>query len=100
MCRSRAFTLMLLCSILLPERAAPQNRGRQASTFKFDTEIQLEGTLTERTFYGPPGFGESPATDVRDRVLVVRLARPISAQPTADAKARDSVNLDAIENVH
>ena len=48
---------------------AQQPAGGKEAIYKCDTPgIQLEGTLTRRTFYGPPGFGETPAKDAREKV--------------------------------
>jgi hypothetical protein len=69
-------------------------------TYKYDTEgVRLEGTLTERTFYGPPGFGETPAKDARDKVLVLKLKLPISVEPTPDAEAKGSESLDPFKHI-
>ncbi len=43
--------------------------------------------LTARTFYGPPGFGETPSKDAREKVLILKLAKPIAVNPTGGAKA-------------
>ncbi len=52
------------------------------SVYKYDTRgIKLEGHLIERTFFGPPGFGETPAKDARERVLVLKLNTPITVEP-------------------
>jgi hypothetical protein len=53
--------------------------GIEEAVYKCDTPgIRLEGTLIARMFYGPPGFGETPAKDLHDRVLVLKLAKPIT----------------------
>jgi hypothetical protein len=63
--------------------------------YSYDTPgITLRGKLIQRTFYGPPGFGETPAIDKRDTVFVLNLAQPITVEPTPDAAARGSVDLD------
>jgi hypothetical protein len=59
----------------------------------------LEGTLIERTFYGPPGFGETPAKDAHDKVLVLRLIRPITVEPIEGADANSSTCLNTIRHV-
>ena len=62
--------------------------GLEEPHYKCDTEgVQLEGMLTVRTFYGPPGFGETPSKDAREKVLILRLAKPIRVVPVADVKA-------------
>lgn len=50
--------------------------------------MQLGGVLTARTFYGPPGFGETPAQGAREKALVLKLPKPITVDPTDDVKAR------------
>lgn len=69
--------------------------------YKCDTEgVRLEGTLTERTFYGPPGFGETPKKDLRDKVLVLKLTKPITVEPTENAEAKGSTSLNTLRHVH
>ena len=41
----------------------------------------LEGMLTQRTFYGPPGFGETPAKDAREKVYLLKLGRLVTMTP-------------------
>jgi hypothetical protein len=48
--------------------------------------IQLEGMLAQRTFYGPPGFGETPAKDARETVLILKLAKPITVDSVQNTK--------------
>ena len=74
--------------------------GAEEAIYKCDTPgIQLEGTLTERMFYGPPGFGETPAKDLHDKVLVLKLAKPITVEPIEDAEAKNSTNLSTFKHV-
>jgi len=37
----------------------------------------LVGTVTVETFYGPPGYGESPETDSKEPQLILHLAKPL-----------------------
>jgi hypothetical protein len=71
--------------------AAQENTtsGQQPeSHYKCDTQgVQLEGLLTTRTFYGPPGFGETPAKDAREKTLILKLAKPITVDPIDNVKA-------------
>lgn len=70
------------------------------SSYHYDIEgVRLEGTLTERKVYGPPGYGETPAKDERATIFVLRLPHAISVEPLADAKAKDSPNLDIARDV-
>ncbi len=72
----------------------------EEAIYKCDTPgIQLEGTLIGRMFYGPPGFGETPAKDVRDKVLVLKLVKPITVRPIEDAEAKNSPNLSTVKHV-
>lgn len=82
-----------------PQQQAGAGNEHEA-TYRCDTPgIRLEGTLIERTFYGPPGFGETPAKDLHDKVLVLKLAKPITAEPIEDAEAKNSTNLSTFKHV-
>lgn len=71
----------------LPQSASNPS---QEPVYKYDTHgIRLEGRLIERTFLGPPGFGETPAQDVREKVLVLVLPRAISVEPAERAQPED-----------
>ncbi|HKC53262.1 MAG TPA: DUF4431 domain-containing protein [Burkholderiales bacterium] len=39
--------------------------------------VTLEGRVVLRTFFGPPGYGESPKTDSREKQAILVLRRPI-----------------------
>jgi hypothetical protein len=68
---------------------AQQRAGAKEAIYKCDTPgIQLEGMLTQRTFYGPPGFGETPAKDAREKVYLLKLGRPVTMNPIDDPKAK------------
>lgn len=71
-----------------------------SSNYRYDTPgIRLEGTLAERKVYGPPGYGETPAKDERDTILILKLTHAISVEPTANAEANGSASLDPEKNV-
>lgn len=74
--------------------------GTEEAIYKCDTPgIWLEGTLSEQMFYGPPGFGETPAIDFHDRVLVLKLAKPITVEPIEGAEVKNSANLSMFKHV-
>ncbi len=53
-----------------------------AETHVYETQkVALTGTLIEKTFYGPPGYGEDPKHDVKEPVYILKLQRPITAVP-------------------
>jgi hypothetical protein len=39
--------------------------------------VTLSGKVTERTFFGPPNYGENPKTDSREPQWVLLLEKPI-----------------------
>lgn len=51
-------------------------------------EVELSGTLTERIFYGPPGYGEDPKHDTKEQATVLKLEGPITVIP----EGRDATN--------
>ncbi len=80
----------------------PQSSNTSTSerTFKFDTpNVKLEGTLSERVFYGPPGYGETPDKDAQEKVFVLTLGQAITAVPTEDAETKGSSSLSIQRNV-
>lgn len=40
-------------------------------------KAELTGVLTQKIFYGPPGYGEDPKHDKKEHVYVLKLERPI-----------------------
>ena len=88
-CSSIAFGMALLLSGCPVACSAQQTSpGGAAVACRYDTAgVRLEGTLTERKEYGPPGYGETPSKDERTTILVLKLSSPISVQPAANAEA-------------
>ena len=50
-------------------------RGRELSYEP--TVVELEGTLTIKTFYGPPNYGENPKTDSKEKQWILKLKEPV-----------------------
>ncbi|RYE76356.1 MAG: DUF4431 domain-containing protein [Oxalobacteraceae bacterium] len=50
-------------------------------------DIMLVGTVTLETFYGPPGYGESPETDSKERQAILHLAKPLCTLASGDEPA-------------
>jgi hypothetical protein len=101
-----AFIILVVGGHAFSSRAThatePQSSNASVSerTFKFDTpNVKLEGTLSERVFYGPPGFGETPDKDAREKVFVLTLGQPITAVPIEDAQAKGSSSLSTQRKV-
>lgn len=61
--------------------------------------IQLQGKVVEHIFYGPPGFGDTPAQDAREKAFILLLDKAITVQPQSDAEARDSTCLTGFHHV-
>ena len=81
-------------------KAQPELPTIPAASYRYETPgVRLEGVLVERKEYGPPGYGETPAKDERDVILLLQLAKPISVRPTAKAEENGSANLDFVENI-
>jgi len=51
----------------------------------------LTGVLRLEVHLGPPGYGETPARDERDTILVLELPSPIPVCPDFGQNSRDSV---------
>jgi hypothetical protein len=88
------------CSEICIAGQASRKSTRAEPVYRCDTAgIHLLGTLAERTFYGPPNFGKTPAKDVRDKVLVLKLENPITVEPIENAEAKNSANLNTFRHV-
>ena len=84
---------LLVCILTLAGAA-------QQSIYRYDTAgLSLHGTLIERKVYGPPGYGETPAHDAHETILILKLPQPVSVEPAANAEANGSPNLDPAKNV-
>lgn len=55
---------------------APVDASLPAGTLAYGPAT-LIGKLVEETFYGPPGYGDDPAHDKKEPVLVLQLPQPI-----------------------
>jgi hypothetical protein len=53
-----------------------------------DSSVNLSGTAFSRIYFGPPGYGEKPESDARERGLLLLLDAPVclrqSAHPERD----------------
>jgi hypothetical protein len=57
----------------------------------------LAGTLSVETFFGPPGYGESPDTDAKERQAILHLAQPLCTVASDDAPAgQDQVKVTLV----
>lgn len=80
--------------------AAQSRPYGKVRVYKYETPgVRLDGRLIERTVYGPPGYGETPAKDERDKILVLRLTHPITVEPLLNAKANRSLSLDTVKDI-
>lgn len=77
------------------------NEGNAPKYFYVDTTF-LTGVLSREGFYGPPGFGESPAQDSKDTFFILHLLEPINirARPDADSSEIDfTYTVDSLKEV-
>jgi len=51
------------------------------------TVVELKGTLTVKTYYGPPNYGENPDTDAREELPILILKQPINVRGNPDPRA-------------
>lgn len=57
----------------------------------------LAGTVTVETFYGPPGFGESPETDAKERQAILHLVKPLCTLASGEDPAeQDQVSVTLV----
>lgn len=68
-----------------PEKEHPKKKKETNkevdSTYYYDPSISiLSGTLKEEEFYGPPGYGESPDKDSKEKQYILYLDNPINVK--------------------
>jgi hypothetical protein len=51
------------------------------------TVVELTGTLSVKTYYGPPNYGENPDTDAKEALPILILSKPINVRGNPDPKA-------------
>lgn len=68
--------------------------ARQVYPFQ-SKKITLEGSLKEETRFGPPGYGESPETDSKRKILVLILDRAIDV---GTKETFNDVDIEIISN--
>jgi hypothetical protein len=79
---------------------AQQEDSSQEPIYKcYIPGLRLTGRLVERIFYGPPGFGETPSQDAKERVMVRELSKPIRIAPLDDAALRNAVSRGTFHHV-
>jgi hypothetical protein len=68
-----------------PEKGHPKKKKESIkeadSTYYYDPSVSiLSGTLKEEEFYGPPGYGESPDKDSKEKQFILYLDNPINVK--------------------
>jgi hypothetical protein len=54
----------------------------------------LAGTVKIYTFFGPPGYGESPSTDMKEQQAILQLTKPLCTVASKDdADEYDQLNV-------
>ncbi|MCX5788462.1 MAG: DUF4431 domain-containing protein [Elusimicrobia bacterium] len=56
-----------------------------------DPPVVLVGTLATEVFYGPPSYGENPATDAKEKPFILTLNSPVDVKAGADDQAEKNV---------
>jgi hypothetical protein len=93
-------SLIALTPVALISQEKPTVHRVSQSVLQYDVAgTKLEGTVTARKVFGPPGYGETPARDTHEIILVLKLTQSISVQPATNAETSGSANLDPAENV-
>jgi len=57
-----------------------------------DTAI-ISGTMIEKTFYGPPGYGESPATDSQESFYLLVVPQPVKIFSNSQEQEAEGIDV-------
>jgi hypothetical protein len=78
-------------------------RGTDPVRLEYQTTVvTLTGTLSAREAYGPPGYGEDPKNDRKERYWLLTLDAPISVagNPKDEANSQSESNVKAVQVVY
>lgn len=70
----RASFIFVIVALCVCTAGAKSSKHKQ---YSYSGESVLSGVLHVRTFYGPPGYGETPKQDAREPQLILALDGPI-----------------------
>lgn len=77
-----ALTVSILCSTAQTSLCSAQSKPKSLS-YEPD-RVTLVGKVVSRTFYGPPNYGEDPATDSKEDQYILILDTPIDVIGSID----------------
>lgn len=78
------FRVLCMASLMLLARSA-------IACFKYDEElVSITGKVVLRTFFGPPGFGESPEIDSKEQQAILVLDKPLCVNASEDEDAESN----------
>lgn len=61
-------------------------------------QVMLKGSVRKEQRLGPPGYGETPARDLKDTILVLRLQQPITVcSDSVGPDRRPTVNVTELQ---
>jgi hypothetical protein len=49
--------------------------------------VEFNGTLSVKTYYGPPNYGENPDTDAKEPLPILILSKPVNVRGNPNPKA-------------
>jgi hypothetical protein len=80
----------LICILLFTFAAS--TAAAQRRQFHYEPEqVKLIGKLVQKTFYGPPNYGESPKTDSREHQYILILDSPIDVAGNAENETENRI---------
>ena len=88
-----------LCALVMPLAVAQRSKSddRQQIVRYSPVTTLLTGVVKKEYRFGPPGFGETPKTDPRISIVVLKLDTPITAVP--DTKKKEEINTGRISDI-
>jgi|SRR5882672_4463542 len=87
--------VIVACSLGLCATGALQSAAAPARLHYEPVLVQLSGTVVIESQFGPPNYGENPATDMQVKIAVLELDRPVSV--VGDPK--DEFNQESVDNI-
>lgn len=80
-------TLITFFVFVVTSGFAETAQGKKVWLSYQPTIVELNGTLSVKTYYGPPNYGENPDTDTKEALPVLVLSKPVNVRGNPDPKA-------------
>ena len=95
--RSFALSWFIISFLIYGLNYCKEVKRNTSVVFYGSSGVELEGKIITRKEYGPPNFGENPETDLKVKIYVLNLKKPVDVN--VDPLNADPTNTDNFKDV-